>query len=157
MTSCILRHSSFTTRRLLIQRLLILNNCCCLEYRFLNVFCECSNKAFLESLIGDVNVVCFQRASFCWEGISLYLSYFFFHLCKLKKRSAYKINSFYITLNCTFKIIFFKYFKYFKYSSETVRLMFLSNCLSFIKGIKQDSFCFMFLRRSILPICIWLC
>ena len=33
--------------------------------------------------------------------------------------------------------------------------MFLLNC--FIKGINQDSFCFVFLGRLIVPICIWLC
>ena len=78
-----IHHTSFANSASFdIKQLLLL------EYRFLNVFCECSNKAFLESLIGDVNVVCFQRASFCWEGISLYLSYFSFHLCKLKKKKT---------------------------------------------------------------------
>ena len=98
----------------------------------------------------------FSKSQFLLRGYFSLFIIFFFSLVPAQN-NIYKINSFYITLNFAFTIIFFKYLpELLCIFSETARLMFLSNWLSFMKVINQYSFCFVFLRRPTVPICIWL-
>ena len=84
----------------------------------------------------------FSKSQFLLRGYFSLFIIFFFSLVPAQN-NIYKINSFYITLNFAFTIIFFKYLpELLCIFSETARLMFLSNWLSFHESYKPIFFLF---------------